>query len=332
MLWAQSVLVRFNSRPVAVELRKSSPALFSSSRLQTKEEQVGAMCVNQLRDFVATLTETKGKRTKDDQNALDVVLAAMIHPSVFGMKLGRTVQNLLGVSWTMIVRAIKCRKDMGLSRHWKPKATKTCRNTVTEEHVAIISKCLHEDPAVAKDDNARKGDLIVLVGTDSENREMCEEHPHKEFLMSKKDLTRHFQKSEAYKIVAASLPKKTLAHGKKRTPRQKRKPQATWKLLKKATCPCLRFPKAPNVCSCKPYTLFEQMNFRCNKHRTIWHQAKGGKIVDGVQKRSCKSCKGKCHQNSVHRRFTASPQTAMSALTCKPKCQHLRNVHFYFFV
>ena len=97
ILWAQSVLVRFNSRPVAVELRKSSPALFSSSRLQTKEEQVGAMFVNQLRDFVATLTETKGKRTKDDQNALDVVLAAMIHPSVFGMKLGRTVQNLLGV-------------------------------------------------------------------------------------------------------------------------------------------------------------------------------------------------------------------------------------------
>jgi hypothetical protein len=59
ILWAQSVLVRFNSRPVAVELRNSCPSLFSSERLQTKEEQVGAMFVNQLRDFVAILTATK---------------------------------------------------------------------------------------------------------------------------------------------------------------------------------------------------------------------------------------------------------------------------------
>ena len=46
----------------------------------------------------------------EDQNAVDVVLAALIHPDVFGQKLGRTVQQVLGVSWKAIVRAIKCRQ------------------------------------------------------------------------------------------------------------------------------------------------------------------------------------------------------------------------------
>jgi hypothetical protein len=51
-------------------------------------------------------------RTQADQNAIDCVLAALIHPSVFGMGLGRTVQNMLGVSWKQIVRAIKCREAL----------------------------------------------------------------------------------------------------------------------------------------------------------------------------------------------------------------------------
>jgi len=81
-------------------------------KTQTKEEEVYGMFVQQLRGFVTILTESKGgSRTKEDQNAIDVVLAALIHPSVFGKSLGRTVQRMLGVSWKAIVRAVKARKE-----------------------------------------------------------------------------------------------------------------------------------------------------------------------------------------------------------------------------
>ena len=53
----------------------------------------------------------------EDQNAVDVVLAALIHPSVFGQKLGRTVQRMLGVSWKAIVRAIECRTALDQAWH-----------------------------------------------------------------------------------------------------------------------------------------------------------------------------------------------------------------------
>jgi hypothetical protein len=114
LVWMQKVLIRFNSRASCREIRNSAPVLFekAAAKTQTKEEEVYGMFVQQLRGFVTILTESKGgSRTKEDQNAIGVVLAALIHPSVFGKSLGRTVQRMLGVSWKAIVRAVKARKE-----------------------------------------------------------------------------------------------------------------------------------------------------------------------------------------------------------------------------
>jgi hypothetical protein len=78
------------------------------------------------------------------------VLAALIHPSVFGKGLGRTVQRMLGVSWKAIVRAIKARKELEKNKQWIPKKNKTYRNHIGAAHISIMSKWLHEDPHVAK--------------------------------------------------------------------------------------------------------------------------------------------------------------------------------------
>ena len=80
LVWCQQVLTHFNQRPACVEIRKSAPVLFSRERKATKEEEVYEMIVTQLRDFVTLITERKGKRTRDDQNAIDCVLSALIHP------------------------------------------------------------------------------------------------------------------------------------------------------------------------------------------------------------------------------------------------------------
>jgi hypothetical protein len=58
IVWTQQVLARFLARPACVEIQKSYPALFAKKKL-SKEEEVYAMIVSQLRDFVTITTETK---------------------------------------------------------------------------------------------------------------------------------------------------------------------------------------------------------------------------------------------------------------------------------
>ena len=58
VVWAQQVLVRFLSRASVMEIRKSCPLLFESTK-RTKEERVQDMFVQQIRDFVTIITETK---------------------------------------------------------------------------------------------------------------------------------------------------------------------------------------------------------------------------------------------------------------------------------
>ena len=59
IVWAQKVLLGFNNRPVAEEIKKSSPILFAHSKIKSKEEQVHGMFIDQIRDFVNIITETK---------------------------------------------------------------------------------------------------------------------------------------------------------------------------------------------------------------------------------------------------------------------------------
>jgi hypothetical protein len=93
---------------------------------------------------------SQGSRTREDQNALDVVFAALIHQSVFGKKLGRTVQSLFGVSWKAIVRAIECRESFEQNKHWTRRKRGTYRNKATPLMISKIAKWLHKDPAVTK--------------------------------------------------------------------------------------------------------------------------------------------------------------------------------------
>ena len=58
IVWTQQVLARFLARPACVEIQKSYPVLFAKKKL-SKEEEVYAMIVSQLRDFVTIITETK---------------------------------------------------------------------------------------------------------------------------------------------------------------------------------------------------------------------------------------------------------------------------------
>ena len=59
VVWAQKAFLGFNNRPVAEEIKKSSPILFAHSKIKSKEEQVHGMFIDQIRDFVNIITETK---------------------------------------------------------------------------------------------------------------------------------------------------------------------------------------------------------------------------------------------------------------------------------
>ena len=156
----------------------------------------------------------------------------------------------------------------------------------------------------------------MVVGTDGENVALYEEHPHKVFIVTRKELVSLFQKSDVYHEVAAMLPKNTLKpHGTTRVPRQAKKIQASWKLLKKAMCPCLRFPNAPDVCSCKICTLFEQNLYRYHRARDGWHQAKGENAAGAHS--SCAACNGECRKRTLYRTFSSSASTAVSSITCR---------------
>ena len=116
------------------------------------------------------------------------------------------------------------------------------------------------------------------------------------------------------------LPQHTVKRGTKRPARQKTKIKATWRLLSKAMCRCLKFPNAPNVCSCKTYTLFEQMLHQCEKKRPGWHQGKGERVSTNdatPNKQACDKCDGACHPGTLYRSFSSSPATAVRAICCK---------------
>ena len=179
-----------------------------------------------------------------------------------------------------------------------------------------------------QDDNSRKGDVTVVVGNNDNGDVMFEKHPHKEFIVSRKDLISLFAKSDVYKKVASMLPQFTLRRGKRGTAgykpaRQARKIKASWKLLKRAMCKCLHFPNAPNVCSCKICTLAEQMLFVYHQKRTGWHQEKGERKATDASpaKRSCDKCNGACYADMPYRQYSSSPRVAISTLTCEGEDQ-----------
>ena len=100
----------------------------------------------------------------------------------------------------------------------------------------------------------------------------------------------------------------TLRRGRNRPARQAREIQASWKLLiKRAMCRCLRFANAPDVCSCKTCTTFEQMLFQYHKKRAGWHQAAA---------RPCTKSNGTYHAGTLFRTHSGSPHTALKATTC----------------
>ena len=116
-----------------------------------------------------------------------------------------------------------------------------------------------------------------------------------------------FEKSPVFKQVQSMLPQFTLKRGKKKPARPSKKLKATWKLLQKAWCPCLRFPMKPSVCSCKTCTLAEQMLYRYNKMRPTWHQK---------HTTPCTKCNSKCGPGTLYRGHSTDPLSAIRALTC----------------
>jgi hypothetical protein len=67
----------------------------------------------------------------------------------------------------------------------------------------------------------------VVVGTGPNGNVIYELHPHKEFIVEKKDLVSLFQKSTAYHEVANMLPQLTVKRGTNRPARQKVKIKAS---------------------------------------------------------------------------------------------------------
>ena len=104
----------FHNRPAIRELG-TLKELFNndtSSHYYTKEEKMNSAIVKSLKDFLQFFWCKHGRRKNEDQNAYDVVMAALNSEKIMKDKLGRVFARHMKVSHRAIKRGRAMRKNM----------------------------------------------------------------------------------------------------------------------------------------------------------------------------------------------------------------------------
>ncbi len=78
----------------------------------SKEDKLNAVVVKSLREFLAMFNSRVGRRSNEDQNAYDAVMAALNNGNMTGAKLGRMLSRTLQVSHRQMKRGRALRSNM----------------------------------------------------------------------------------------------------------------------------------------------------------------------------------------------------------------------------
>ena len=79
---------------------------------KSKEERMNSAIVNSLRSFFGLFNGRSSRRSNEDQNSYDAVMAALNNNDLTSAKLGRMLSRTLNVSHRQIKRGRALRKNM----------------------------------------------------------------------------------------------------------------------------------------------------------------------------------------------------------------------------
>ncbi len=138
-----STLRYFKDRPAVREVSGVREALNSEHSLSyySKEEKMNALIVKSLRGFLEMFQRVGGgRRSNEDQNAYDSVMAALNNNDLTGAKLGRMLSRTLNVSHRQVKRGRALRdnmEDMDKKR-WIRKTSAVPKNAIGEGATVVL--------------------------------------------------------------------------------------------------------------------------------------------------------------------------------------------------
>lgn len=126
----------FKDRPAVKELGHVCEVMQvdNASLLLSKEEKLNSAIVKSLRGFVKMFSSRAGRRSNEDQNAYDAVMAALNNDDLTGAKLGCMLSRTLGASRRQLKKARELRaamEDKDKAR-WVRKESAVPKNAIGE--------------------------------------------------------------------------------------------------------------------------------------------------------------------------------------------------------
>ena len=131
----------FRDRPAMKELLHVKDAMVSNQlqstdnlSLKSKEERMNSAIVNSLHSFLGLFNGRSGRRSNEDQNAYDAVMAALNNNDLTSAKLGRMLSRTLNVSHRQIKRGRALRQNMEDmdKKRWLRKSSAVPKNAIGE--------------------------------------------------------------------------------------------------------------------------------------------------------------------------------------------------------
>jgi hypothetical protein len=169
----------------------------------SQKERAMVMVCNSLKDFFNTSLNGKGTRTSDNNNAVEVALAAVSSSAMFDQDLGRAVGRLLGLHHRTLKRGIESRSLLDISKTWLRVTRQQYRNHLGGEAMGIISDWLHSDEA-SRVDNSRKGEVLIPLEVNAGNVVQYATHFPRTYSGTWTELLRRFRLSHCWKQVQAA--------------------------------------------------------------------------------------------------------------------------------
>jgi hypothetical protein len=314
-----AALQHFLRRPTVRELLRLDDGLLESLQCGSKRDRAKKMVLDSLHDYFTVVMATKGPRTKDNQHAMESALTALVSAEVFDERLGRELENLLGVSYAMMRKCVAQRATLDQTKEYRWATRAEYCNKISGAAITAVRDALHMDE-FSRVDNAKKGTKQVFVGNGPAGEVLYDKHEHREVLGNRRVL---LKKLMAHPISAEIL---RLYPQKKKDGTPYHSGKISRQILKEAWCPCLRLPGVPNETSCKICSMFEENVRLYNKKMATWYQKAGEKQPSRHAQESsgvgvtqaCGACCGLCHIGGPWRTWCSSPLKAQEFLMCKP--------------
>ena len=123
-----AVLQHFLRRPIVRELLRLDDSLLDSLECTTKSSRAKKLVLDSVHDYFSVIMATKGSRTRTNQDAMEAALTSLVSAEVFDEKLGKELENLLGVSNTMMRKCVERRATLDLTKEYRWVKRKDYRN------------------------------------------------------------------------------------------------------------------------------------------------------------------------------------------------------------